>query len=194
LDTHNTIFLAGAAGMVGTAILRNLVARGYERIIGSYRNRMPDAAAVSGRISADAVRYVRIDLTDQQAVYAFFSNARPDCVFMAAAKVGGIHANGTYPARFIHDNLVMQSNIIHAAWIRGLGVSSAGYHFSCTYTHAAGQAVHAPEEYRSDLLMFALFKKNDRKRFVCQSERKQQGKRGKGGAYKHAVLMPLRAM
>lgn len=120
MDTNSVIFLAGSTGMVGSAILRALKAKGYERIIGSYHNRLPETAGTSGRITADAIRHVRLDLTEQQAVNAFFEKARPDCVFMAAAKVGGIYANNTYPAQFIHDNLVMQSNVIHAAHCFGV--------------------------------------------------------------------------
>lgn len=89
------IFVAGHRGMVGSAISRRLVARGDELVT---RNR-------------DA-----LDLTDQHAVRTFFRTERLDVVILAAAKVGGIHANNTYPAEFLYDNLMIEANIIHEAF------------------------------------------------------------------------------
>lgn len=89
------IFVAGHRGMVGSAIIRQLHALGYENIITRGRN--------------------ELDLTRQTEVETFFQQENIDQVYLAAAKVGGIHANNTYPAEFIHDNLVIETNIIHAA-------------------------------------------------------------------------------
>jgi nucleoside-diphosphate-sugar epimerase len=96
------IFLAGHRGMVGSAIHRQLRAQGVAE--------------------ADILTRTRseLDLTDQRAVRAFMEEARPDVVILAAAKVGGIQANDTYPAEFIHDNLVMEANVIHAAHVAGV--------------------------------------------------------------------------
>jgi GDP-L-fucose synthase len=90
------IYIAGHRGMVGGAIKRRLETLGYQHII--------------TRTSAE------LDLRNQAAVNEFFAAEKPDYVFLAAAKVGGIHANNTYRAEFLYDNLVMEANIIHAAY------------------------------------------------------------------------------
>ena len=96
------IYVAGHRGMVGSAIVRQLLAHGHpvDRIV--------------TRCHAE------LDLTDQAAVRAFFAAEKPDQVYLAAAKVGGIHANNTYPAEFIYQNLMMQSNVIEAAFCHGV--------------------------------------------------------------------------
>jgi len=106
------IFVAGAAGMVGSAIIRALLAQGFQNIVGTIHNAAPDFG--------ERVRLVRLDLLDQVSVRGFFEGERPEHVFLAAAKVGGIHANNTYPASFIHNNLVIQSNVIHSAYKSGV--------------------------------------------------------------------------
>jgi len=93
------IFVAGHRGMVGSAIVRRLEADGFDNLI--LRTRQ------------------ELDLTDQCAVGDFFASERPEYVFLAAARVGGIHANSTYPGEFIRDNLAIQSNVIHSAWQHG---------------------------------------------------------------------------
>lgn len=113
MNKHEKIFVAGASGMVGSAILRNLVEKGYTNLIGSFHSKVLDG------LKKSPVKLVRIDLLNQEAVTGFFESEKPSYVFLAAAKVGGIHANNTYPAQFIHDNLVIQSNIIHAAYLTG---------------------------------------------------------------------------
>lgn len=90
------IYVAGSNGMVGSAIVRALKANGYLNIIAKSSN--------------------ELDLKNQQAVRDFFTIEKPEYVFLAAAKVGGIHANNTYPATFIYDNIMIQSNIIHASY------------------------------------------------------------------------------
>lgn len=94
------IYVAGHRGMVGSAIVRKLQADGFNNIV---------------------VRtHTELDLTNQEAVNTFFKEERPDQVYLAAAKVGGIHANNTYPAEFIYENLMVQNNVVHAAWQHGL--------------------------------------------------------------------------
>ena len=118
------IFIAGAAGMVGSAIVRRLLAAGYANLVGSYHSHKPDAARFvidegASRL-AESLTLVPLDLSRQDAVERFFARERPADVFLAAARVGGIHANNTYPAQFIHDNLVIQNNVIDAAHRNGV--------------------------------------------------------------------------
>jgi GDP-L-fucose synthase len=96
---EDAIFIAGHRGMVGSAIVRRLQAAGYRQLV--LRNRS------------------ELDLTDQAAVNAFFASARPRFVFLAAARVGGILANDSFPAEFIHDNLAIETNVIDAAYRHG---------------------------------------------------------------------------
>ena len=96
MDKSAKIYIAGHRGLVGSALMRNLQAKGYSNLI--------------TRTHTD------FDLTDQAAVEDFFSAEKPDYVFLAAAKVGGIHANNAYPAEFIRDNLAIQTNVIHSAY------------------------------------------------------------------------------
>ncbi len=100
--TTARIFLAGHRGMVGSAIHRRLRARGT-----------PEASILT-RTRAE------LDLTDQRAVRAFMAEERPDLAILAAAKVGGIHANDTYPAEFLYENLMIEANVIHAAHLAGV--------------------------------------------------------------------------
>ncbi|NNU44145.1 GDP-L-fucose synthase [Ramlibacter montanisoli] len=96
------IYVAGHRGMVGSAIVRRLLA---------------------GGVAQDAIltrTHAELDLTDQAAVRAFFRSERPDQVYLAAARVGGIHANNTYPADFIYDNLMIEANVIDAAFRQGV--------------------------------------------------------------------------
>ena len=94
------IFLAGHKGMVGSSILRNLKSLGYRNIITATRE--------------------ELDLTQQSEVNSFFKNNEFDQVYMAAARVGGIYANNTYPAQFIYENLMIEANVIHSAYISGV--------------------------------------------------------------------------
>ena len=100
LQKDGKFFVAGHRGLVGSAICRALRRAGYENL---------------------CVRsHVELDLTEQQAVRDFFAAEKPDYVILAAAKVGGIHANATYPAQFIYENLQIQNNVIHSAWQHGV--------------------------------------------------------------------------
>ncbi|MCM2400153.1 GDP-L-fucose synthase [Rhizobium sp. S153] len=94
------IYIAGHRGMVGSAIVRRLEAAGYGNLI--------------TRTSSE------LDLTHQQQVNEFLLREKPDYIFMAAAKVGGIHANNTYRADFIYKNLMIEANVVHAAWLAGV--------------------------------------------------------------------------
>lgn len=99
---HTKIFVAGHRGMVGSAIVRQLLGAGHT----------PEQIVTRTR--------AELDLTDQAAVRAFFAQEKPTEVYLAAAKVGGIHANNTYPAEFIYDNLMVEANIIDAAFRQGV--------------------------------------------------------------------------
>ena len=99
-NTDASVYVAGHNGMVGSAIVRRLRNLGYTNIITRTR--------------------AELDLLDQAAVAEFFRSEKIEQVYLAAAKVGGIHANNTYPAEFIHQNLTIQSNIIHNAWLAGV--------------------------------------------------------------------------
>ncbi len=102
VDQNSLIFVAGHRGMVGAAIVRALLAAGHpaERIV--------------------TRSHAELDLTEQAAVRAFFAQMRPDEVYVAAAKVGGIHANNTLPAEFIYSNLMIEANVIDAAFRAGV--------------------------------------------------------------------------
>jgi GDP-L-fucose synthase len=114
-------YIAGHRGMVGSAIARILEKRGDDEVLGR--------------------SHAELDLTSQEAVRAFFRDAKPDRVVLAAAKVGGIHANNTYPADFIYDNLMIEANVIHEAFRAGvkelLFLGS-----SCIYPRMAPQPIH----------------------------------------------------
>jgi GDP-L-fucose synthase len=99
-DLNQKIYVAGHRGMVGSAIVRNLQAKGYTNIV--------------------TRTHAELDLINQAAVEDFFKTERPDQVYLAAAKVGGIHANNTYPADFIYQNLMMEANVINQAFTHGV--------------------------------------------------------------------------
>ena len=100
MDKNAKIYVAGHRGLVGSALMRQLEAQGYKNILSR--------------------THAELDLTNQQAVADFFTAEKPEYVFLAAAKVGGIHANNTYPAQFIQDNLSIQTNVIHQSYLNGV--------------------------------------------------------------------------
>jgi GDP-L-fucose synthase len=100
MEKNAKIYIAGHRGMVGSAIYRKLESEGYTNFV--------------TRVSSE------LDLRDQQAVAAFFAEEKPEYVFLAAAKVGGIVANNTYRAEFLYDNLQIQNNIINSAYVNGV--------------------------------------------------------------------------
>jgi GDP-L-fucose synthase len=99
-DLNQNIYVAGHRGMVGSAIVRNLQAKGYKNIV--------------------TRTHAELDLTNQFSVKEFFEQEKPDQVYLAAAKVGGIYANNTFPAEFIYQNLMMEANVIHQAFVGGV--------------------------------------------------------------------------
>lgn len=96
MNPESRIYVAGHRGLVGSAIVRSLQRHGFGNLVSR--------------------THAELDLTDQHAVADFFESEKPEYVFLAAAKVGGIHANNTYPAEFILSNLSIQANVIHASW------------------------------------------------------------------------------
>ena len=100
METATRIHVAGHGGMVGAAIVRSLRARGFDNLL--LRNRK------------------ELNLCDAVAVREFYEQEKPDVVIVAAARVGGIHANNTYPAEFLHENLAIAHNTIHSAWQQGV--------------------------------------------------------------------------
>ena len=127
--TQARIYVAGHRGMVGSAIVRALQQQGRTHIITRTR--------------------AELDLTDQAAARTFFETEKPDQVYLAAAKVGGIHANNSYPAEFIYENLMVQSNVIHQAWRAGVG-KLLFLGSSCIYPKLA------PQPMREDALLTGL--------------------------------------
>ena len=99
-DLNQKIYIAGHRGMVGSAIMRNLQAKGFNNIV--------------------TRTHSELNLTNQAAVQAFFAKEKPDQVYLAAAKVGGIYANNTFPAEFIYENLMMQNNVLHQSFLSGV--------------------------------------------------------------------------
>ena len=100
MDKNSKIFIAGHRGLVGSAICKQLQEKGYDHFI--------------------LKTHRELDLTDQKAVADFFAAEKPEYVFLSAAKVGGIMANATYRGQFIYENLMIQNNVIHQAWLNGV--------------------------------------------------------------------------
>jgi GDP-L-fucose synthase len=117
-DPSEAVFVAGHRGMVGSAIVRRLRALGYSNLV--------------------TATHAELDLSSQAAVQGFFAARRIDRVVLAAAKVGGIHANASYPAEFIYENLMIEANVIHASHVAGVSrLLFLGS--SCIYPRLAGQ-------------------------------------------------------
>jgi len=100
MKQHSCIYIAGHRGLVGSAIWRELQQRGFDQLVGR--------------------THAELELRDTAAVDQFYAETKPEYVVMAAARVGGIHANNTRPAEFIYDNLQVQNNLIHGAWKAGI--------------------------------------------------------------------------
>ena len=158
MDKHSKIYVAGHTGLVGSAIMRRLKADKYQNLL--FRS------------------HAELDLTRQKEVEDFFITEKPECVILAAAKVGGILANSTYPAGFIYDNLVIQTNVIHAAWQTGvkrllfLG-SSCIYPRECPQPMKEEYLLTGPLENTNE--PYAIAKIAGIK--VCQSYNRQYGTR-----------------
>ena len=100
MDKNAKIYVAGHQGLVGSTLMRLLSSKGYSNTL--------------------TRTHAELDLTNQLAVQTFFKKEKPEYVFLAAAKVGGIHANKTYPAEFIFSNLAIQTNVIHESYVNGV--------------------------------------------------------------------------
>ena len=156
MGSNARIYVAGHRGLVGSAITRRLQADGATNLI--------------------LRTHAELDLIDQRAVDAFFAEEQPEYVFLAAAKVGGIHANNTYPAEFLRDNLAIQTNVIHSAWTHGVR-KLCFLGSSCIYPKLA------PQPLREDSLLtgpleptnewYAIAKIAGIK--MCQAYRRQYG-------------------
>jgi GDP-L-fucose synthase len=135
VEKNAKIYVAGHAGLVGSALMRTLISAGYTNLI--------------------TRTHAELELTNQAAVEAFFAAEKPDYVFLAAAKVGGIHANQTYPAEFIYSNLAINVNVLHAAWknnvTRLLYLGS-----SCVYPK------HAPQPMKEEYLLSGALEPTNR--------------------------------
>lgn len=156
MQPDSKIYVAGHRGLVGGAIIRALRSKGFNNLVSR--------------------AHAELDLRDQRAVNEFFAQERPEYVFLAAAKVGGIHANDAYPAEFIHDNLLIQTNAIDAAYRNGckkllfLG-SSCIYPKLCPQPIKEEYLLSGPLEPTNDA--YALAKITGIK--MCQAYRKQYG-------------------
>ncbi|MCS5545303.1 MAG: GDP-L-fucose synthase [SAR324 cluster bacterium] len=156
MKSNSRIYVAGHRGLVGSAIIRLLKQRGFENLI--------------------TRTHAELELMDAVAVKDFFEQAKPEYVFLAAAKVGGIHANSTYPADFMRENLIVQTNVIHESWRQGV-VKLLFLGSSCIYPKLCPQPIK--EEY---LLSGELEKTNDAYALAkiagiktCQSYNQQHG-------------------
>ncbi len=156
MNKNSKIYVAGHRGLVGSAIVRRLRRAGFENLI--------------------LRTHSELDLLSQQAVHDFFNEQKPDYVFLAAAKVGGIYANNTYPADFIYENLLIETNIIHASVLNGVKkLMFLGS--SCIYPKFASQPIK-----EESLLTGALEPTNDCYALakisgikMCQAYNKQYG-------------------
>ncbi|WP_180042665.1 GDP-L-fucose synthase [Acinetobacter sp. YH16039] len=157
VDLNQHIYVAGHRGMVGSAIVRQLQAKGYKNII--------------------TATHAELDLCDQQAVNAFFAKHQIDQVYLAAAKVGGIHANNEYPADFIYQNLMIEANIIHAAHMNNVQkLMFLGS--SCIYPK------HAPQPMQENALLTGILESTNEPYAiakiagikVCESYNRQFGR------------------
>ena len=150
------IYVAGHRGMVGGAIVRQLEARGETNIV--------------------TRTHAELDLTDQSAVRSFMQVEKPDVVVLAAAKVGGIHANNTYPADFIYENLMIECNVIHQAFDAGV-TQLLQLGSSCIYPRAV------PQPMREDALLTGVLEPTNEPYAVakiagiklCESYNRQHG-------------------
>ena len=156
MKSNSRIYVAGHRGLAGSAILRSLRQRGFENLI--------------------TRTHAELELMDAVAVKDFFEQAKPEYVFLAAAKVGGIHANSTYPADFMRENLIVQTNVIHESWRQGV-IKLLFLGSSCIYPKLCPQPIK--EEY---LLSGELEKTNDAYALAkiagiktCQSYNQQHG-------------------
>ena len=156
MNKDSKIYIAGHRGLVGSAIARCLAVRGYKNII--------------------TATHAQLDLVSQSAVNEFFARERPDYVFLAAARVGGIHANNTYPADFIYQNMMIEANIIHASYVNEVN-KLLFLGSSCIYPK------HAPQPMKEEHLLTGVLEPTNEPYAIakiagikmCQAYRKQYG-------------------
>ncbi|MEI8121818.1 MAG: GDP-L-fucose synthase [bacterium] len=156
MEKNSRIYVAGHSGLVGSAIIRNLQSKGYTNI--------------------QTQTHQELELTNQAAVEAYFEKTRPDFIFLAAAKVGGIYANKTYPAEFAYSNLQIQNNIVHSSY--KFGASKLMFlGSSCIYPK------FAPQPIREDALLSGHLEETNKAYalakiagiIMCQSYNRQYG-------------------
>ncbi|MCS7215969.1 MAG: NAD-dependent epimerase/dehydratase family protein, partial [Thermodesulfovibrio sp.] len=137
MDRNSKIIIFGASGLVGSAIIRKLLEKDYKKIIGIYKSKKP---------TFKNIQLFQVDLTNQTETEKFFQYHKPEYVFLAAAKVGGILANNTYKADFIYENMAIALNVINSAYKYGvkklLNLGS-----SCIYPK------HAPQPMKEEYLL-----------------------------------------
>ncbi|HIJ60950.1 MAG TPA: GDP-L-fucose synthase [Nitrospirae bacterium] len=169
MKLDSKIFVAGGTGMVGSAIVRELIKKGYSNIYSSFHQKKPTE-------NIDLVKYFKLDLTDQLQTAQFFAREKPEYVFMASARVGGIEANNTERAQFIYENIQMTCNIIHYSYLTGvkkllfLG-SSCIYPKECPQPIKEEYLLTSPLEYTNE--PYAVAKISGLK--MCESYNLQYG-------------------
>ncbi|MEJ5227796.1 GDP-L-fucose synthase [Thermodesulfovibrio sp.] len=139
MNKNSKIAVLGASGLVGSAIVRKLLEKGYEKVIGTYKSRKPNF---------EGIQLFQVDLTNQSETETFFAEQAPEYVFLAAAKVGGILANNTYKAEFIYENMAIALNVIHSAYKYGVN-KLLNLGSSCIYPK------HAPQPLKEEYLLTA---------------------------------------
>jgi GDP-L-fucose synthase len=164
MNRDRKVYVAGHGGMAGSAVVRQLQAKGYTNLVTRTR--------------------AELDLLDQRAVFGFLASERPDYVFVAAGKVGGVHANNTFRAEFIYENLAIESNLVHGSWLAGVK-DMCFLGSSCIYPRNSPQPIK--EEY---LLTSPLEQTNEPYAIakivgvkLCESYNRQYGTR-------YVALMP----
>jgi GDP-L-fucose synthase len=164
MNRDRKVYVAGHGGMAGSAVVRQLQAKGYTNLVTRTR--------------------AQLDLLDQRAVFDFLASERPDYVFVAAGKVGGVHANNTFRAEFIYENLAIESNLVHGSWLAGVK-DMCFLGSSCIYPRNCPQPIK--EEY---LLTSPLEQTNEPYAIakivgvkLCESYNRQYGTR-------YVALMP----
>lgn len=120
MNVNKKILVTGGSGLAGSAIVRALAARGFKNIVATYHTKIPSDCFPPDYLASDNIKFVKINLVNQEEARVFFHNEKPDYVFIAAAKVGGIMANHNHRAEFIYDNLQIQNNVIHCSYLNNV--------------------------------------------------------------------------
>lgn len=120
MNENKKILVTGGSGLAGSAIVRALAVRGFKNIVATYHTKNPSDCFPPGYLASDNIKFVKINLVNQEEARLFFHTEKPDYVFLAAAKVGGIMANHNHRAEFIYDNLQIQNNVIHHSYLNNV--------------------------------------------------------------------------